>query len=377
MFIGAGVGTPLLMAYSIRRVDDTVLDALTRIAADQLDVALGDLDIGDDVSHDEMVEAIHDCRKRCKKLRGLVRLVRPALGEKRYKKANVTFRDAARELSPYRDDHALLSTFDDLVAAHADRIPDGGLGAIRAGLRDRARRSTETLAAGAKPVDRARRLLDDGRAQIDGWKLDTDGWDAMAGGIATTYERGRRALAVVRDRPDDGEFHELRKRVKYSWYHLRLVARTAPSIVEPLAGRFHDLSDGLGHAHDLVVLRSRILGDPEGFGGDARVRGAVELADGQRELLERRSIALARRLYSEKPKHFVRRLEGYWDAWSDGDAEPDVGEIADLAPVDGADRFGSSTVDQLRQIASDHDVPGRSSMRRDELVAALLADGRR
>ena len=71
-----------------------VLDELRNIAHDQLGAAISDLvEPGDD-----LVEAIHDCRKRCKKLRGLVRLVRPALGDQ-YSDANATFRDAGRELT--------------------------------------------------------------------------------------------------------------------------------------------------------------------------------------------------------------------------------------------------------------------------------------
>lgn len=64
------------MAYRIDPGAD-LQEELRAIARDQVEAALSDLsDPTDDV-----VAAVHDCRKRCKKLRGLVRLVRPALGE--------------------------------------------------------------------------------------------------------------------------------------------------------------------------------------------------------------------------------------------------------------------------------------------------------
>ena len=47
---------------------------------------------------------VHDVRKRCKKVRGLLRLVRPGLGPD-YRRANADVRDAARELSSLRDAH--------------------------------------------------------------------------------------------------------------------------------------------------------------------------------------------------------------------------------------------------------------------------------
>src|SRR5215475_2007881 len=63
-------------------------------------------------------ERIHSIRKRCKKLRGLLRLVRPSLGDT-YERENAYFRDVARALSPLRDVHVTLAAFD-AVLAHSD-----------------------------------------------------------------------------------------------------------------------------------------------------------------------------------------------------------------------------------------------------------------
>ena len=52
--------------------------------------------------------------------------------------------------------------------------------------------------------------------------------------------------------------HEWRKRTKDAGYHVRLLRDAAPSILEPLEDRFHDLSDALGDAHDLVVICERL-----------------------------------------------------------------------------------------------------------------------
>ena len=83
------------MSYTLV-TGETLTEAARRVAGEQLDDAIDDLS---DAVDDDPTEAIHDARKRCKKVRGLVRAVRPALGEDVYRVANDTARDAARELS--------------------------------------------------------------------------------------------------------------------------------------------------------------------------------------------------------------------------------------------------------------------------------------
>src|SRR6202012_1419562 len=53
-------------------------------------------------------ESIHVARKNFKRLRALLRLVRPAIGESRYKGENEEFRTASRPLSEIRDAKALV-----------------------------------------------------------------------------------------------------------------------------------------------------------------------------------------------------------------------------------------------------------------------------
>lgn len=69
------------------------------------------------------------------------------------------------------------------------------------------------------------------------WRRPTDA-DGMVWG---SVERG-----AAKDR------HEWRKRVKYGWYHMRLLTDASPAILSPLEERLHDLSDALGGDHDLA-----------------------------------------------------------------------------------------------------------------------------
>ncbi|MFP4512798.1 MAG: CHAD domain-containing protein [Acidimicrobiales bacterium] len=318
------------------------------------------------------MEAVHDCRKRCKKLRALVRLVRPSLGSQ-YRDANETFRDAARELSSIRDAESLLGTFDDVVAASIDQLPDGGLPGVRAGLRHRAVAATAKVEDDDDAMRRARRLLEQGREAIDDWSLNDDGWDAIGPGLHKTYTRGRKALGTVVDSPSPEHFHEWRKRAKYTWYHVRLLEDAAPSVLDPLGKRFKNLADALGDAHDLAVLEQLLTSSPDEFGGDEQVDGALVVLRGRRGALEEAARSLGARLYAETPDAFVDRLGRYWNTWQAMGDELRAGELAELYPPD--DGLEALNVGQLAAMAEAAGVPGRSGMRKADLIGALRALG--
>jgi len=300
------------VGYRFER-DETVGDAFRRIASTQSDKALDE--VGSAAANPADEEAIHDCRKRCKKIRGLIRLVRPALDQARYRAANEAFRDAARELSGLRDAQALLATFDSVVAVPTEPPRLDGFEPVRAELVRRAGTEPDGDDEGASTFQRAGDLLRAGHDLVVDADLHADGWGAIRGGLAQTYRRGRDALEVVYDDPTPDNFHELRKRAKYSWYHLRLLGPSAPAILDPLAKQFERLAEGLGDAHDLAVLRVQLDDDPDSFGGEDTVHAALELLDQHREKLEHDGVSLAEQLYAEPPKPFARRLERYWDAW--------------------------------------------------------------
>jgi len=300
------------VGYRFER-DETVGDAFRRIARAQSDKALDE--VGSAAANPADEDAIHDCRKRCKKIRGLIRLVRPALDQARYRAANEAFRDAARELSSLRDAQALLATFDSVVAVPTEPPRLDDFESVRAELVRRAGTEPDGDDAGASTFERAGDLLRAGHDLVVDADLHADGWGAVRGGLAQTYRRGRDALEVVYDDPTPDNFHELRKRAKYSWYHLRLLGPSAPAILDPLAKQFERLAEGLGDAHDLAVLRVQLDDDPDSFGGEATMHAALELLDQHREKLEHDGVSLAEQLYAEPPKPFARRLERYWDAW--------------------------------------------------------------
>lgn len=302
------------MGYSLEH-DEPVIDGIRRVCREELDGAVDDL--GPDFA-DEPHAAIHDVRKRCKKIRGAVRLVRPVVHSKRYERANALARDAARELGGFRDARALVATFERLRAV--TELDRDQLAATHEILLADQRAAEAEFSADHPALDAARHHLAELRDAIDRLTAKDTEWDAIAPGLVKTYERGRRAMTTSIDHPTGESFHEWRKRAKYTRYHLDLIAPSAPELLDPLEDAFHHLTDALGDAHDLFVLEQRLDGIDD-------VDGARLLVSGARADLERRAIHLGKRLYAEPGKRFEQRVGTYWRAWRSEPADAAAGSL--------------------------------------------------
>ena len=296
------------MGYRLRR-REAVDAGVARIAREQIDKALEEIGEASLDRH----ETVHQVRKRCKKLRGLARLVRPSLGG-RFRKINTTFRDAARELSLIRDAQSSIESFDKLVGEFEDPLEPDAFASIRQWLAE----ELEQASAGESDLDarlaRFANILRDARSRVDRWELTAAEFDAVCDGLAKTYGRGRDAMNPAYDRRTAEAFHEWRKRVKYHWYHLRLLQPIWSPVLKRQRQEADRLGDLLGDEHDLAVLRGRIV-EESGRWEPFNVEAFLGLLDRRRLELHSLAWPLGQRLYAEKPSALVRRFGCYWDAW--------------------------------------------------------------
>src|SRR5262249_43493939 len=107
-----------VMSFQLRP-EEALRKSLRRIVRRQMDAVLEELAAAPPGPRDE---AVHEARKSLKKIRAVLRLVRPAVGEKCYRRENTCFRDAGRPLTEVRDARILLETLDKLLAHFQEHI---------------------------------------------------------------------------------------------------------------------------------------------------------------------------------------------------------------------------------------------------------------
>jgi CHAD domain-containing protein len=302
------------MSYRLEP-DESVAEGVRRIAQEQLQKALGEMDDPDLGVH----ETIHQIRKRCKKLRGLVRLVRPAVPDL-YDRENTIFRDVARTVSDARDATAYLEAYDALMTHFAEEVDRSAFGPIRRTLTER-----RTALVERQDVDERlaafRETLVEAQDRVQRWQISVDGYDAVRDGLQKTYKRGWKGQRRAYDDPSDENFHEWRKRAKYHRYHMKLLRNLWDPLVNERRHKLHDLTDLLGDDHDLAEFKSVIEEEPDVFGDLDHLQAFLGLMDRRRGELQARSRPLGLRVYAEEPPALVERFGGYWRAWSEAQAQ--------------------------------------------------------
>ena len=295
-------------AYRLR-ADEPVPDGIRRVARAQLEGAHAAID---GASKRKLGEGVHDARKRLKRLRASVRLARAGLGDQRYRAANTAFRDIGRELSGTRDATVLIDTLDQTVEAAGDDLPGGVTASLRTRLEQERDQALAALKDDDARVGKVLGELADARTRTASWTFAEDGFDALEPGLARIYRRGRKAMREAKSDPSDENLHEWRKRVKDYWHALQLLRPADPKRMKKLASSAHDLSDLLGDDHDLVELRTYVMGHRDCFDGRSAQLALLAVINRRREDLQRQAFRLGAKLYGERPKRFVSKIERGW-----------------------------------------------------------------
>lgn len=292
--------------------DESVEEGIRRVITEQIERALEQLNDSKLSRH----ETVHQARKHCKKIRGALRLVRPALG-KAYAVENAWYRNAARKISDLRDTQAMIESYDELVERFGNQVD----GRVIRPIRDELERRRQATAVDA---DRADALLQEfgealaeGRGRVVKLAVDGEGCRAVLAGMRKTYARARDAVDAIDEAPTREAFHEWRKRTKYHWYHMRLLRDSWPKAVRARRDEAKRLADVLGEHHDLCVLREVLLDDADTFAGKGGQPALLGLIAQRLVELERDSRPLGQRLFAEKPKHLARRFKAYLAIWAD------------------------------------------------------------
>lgn len=266
-----------------------------KIAAEQIDAALDDIATSEDFD-----DTVHELRRHCKKIRGLLRLVRPNFPD--FAPENTAFRDAANALSASRDAAVMLETFDALFKDE----PSETCNTLRSRLADNVRRvSRQEDRTGL--LDGFAEAMDSARKRVKDWTFEAQGFALIEPGLHDTYARMRKRLKAAEKTGEDEDFHEWRKETKGHWFQVTLLKDCAPDRLGARRDQLDMLGEYLGDHHNLAVLADGL----EALAGplDETMDKAIS---GRQDYLTKKAFALGRQLTVDSPKALVSRFEKFW-----------------------------------------------------------------
>lgn len=275
--------------------------------------------------------AIHEMRKASKRIRALLRMVRPAIGERVFKAENAALRDAARIVSGVRDGAVLV----DAAAQMRDRYGHLLAPGVFLDLDDRLRRRHQRMLGRVLDDDDVLEsvigVLHRARSRYAAWPIDledprlsvgrssrraiSNDFASIGPGVAATYREGQGAMRSAISVPTPERFHEWRKHVKYLRHQMEIVSPVWPEVVGGLARSLSQLGDVLGDDHDQSELVRLVASLPDLMPDPDERNLLVALSQQRRRELQGAALVMGKRIYAESADRFAVRLEAYWSAW--------------------------------------------------------------
>lgn len=275
-----------------------------RIAREQIQRAQHQLEAGEDAT-----VAVHETRKCLKRLRALLRLIRPAIGERAFRSENAHLRDIGGMLSGTRDRHVLIQTVAKLETASGH---DGLGDAVRYLLSEQNGDQGDDVDAAA--MKKALKELHEADKRLAKLQIAGSGFDVVARGLEASYRKARQAFRHAYELLDDEDFHEWRKGTQQHWRHMVLLSRAWPNCLGARINEARQLSQFLGDDHDLAILTAYIRSDRAALIPTEQANLIEEIARERQAELRALARPMGQRLFAEGPKALRRRMGAYWDA---------------------------------------------------------------
>ena len=293
------------MAYRLKLKASLALE-VRRIALEQIELARSALS-----RRSDHASAVHDARRSLKRLRAMLRLVRPAVGESWFKHGNRQLADLGQRLSRRRDLDVMVVTLSKL---------ENGSGGLAKAVADRLRRSVQRSRRqpnGPAAPESDRSLGSDLRRAerlFSGERLRRIELKHVADGLQQSYRRARHAFREAYDCSSDEAFHNWRKTTQAHWRHMQLLGRGWPESIGARAAEAKELSRLLGEDHDLSVLLAFARGKECSHLSApdlAALTAACLAAQGQiRDVAKLHG----ERLFADRPGQLSKRILRYWKA---------------------------------------------------------------
>ncbi|MFB9947422.1 CHAD domain-containing protein [Rhizobium puerariae] len=298
------------MAYRLRPAKSFTAE-FRSVAESQLSRAIHLLEKQPDGPH----EAIHDARKKFKRVRALYRLVQPDAREFR-RRENARIRDMAMTLSAVRDATALVETVDYLASQAVSAEEMAALAFASKTLtkrRDRIASEEHDLPAKmAAAVDTCREAI----GATEGLELDNDP-RKTAKRLAKAWRKQRLrahgALSACEEHADAEAYHELRKCGQTYWMHLSLLDDIWPSAMLAKQRQAKELVDLLGHEHDLSVLTGLVNESPELFGDSDTLALMLGAIIARQQALRHEALEKAEDVFADSPEAESALIALLWE----------------------------------------------------------------
>lgn len=251
---------------------------------------------------------VHLTRRSIKRLRAMLRLLKPSYGQK-ITPINAALRDAARALSGARDAAVVRQTLNKLRKKAATRAENDAIEKLLSLFPE------EKAAPPGHAMGEAKSLIATARRVLATLHLHENHalTNNIIEGYVAIYRKGQKGLHASEENPTTDGLHEWRKAVQDRRYAAQLFRADWPEAGEAPAKALGTLSDHLGVDHDLAMVADFL----EQVGEDEQLdfvecRALLTLVNRERVKRREKAFALGHELYGSK----TGKIRKKWNDWA-------------------------------------------------------------
>lgn len=254
---------------------------------------------------------IHQARRHLKILRSAIRIIQYDISPTQYQTENTFYRDIARNLSKARDQTAMIET----ITKFLGNKPKSSLREILEKLKTEIELNRQKqLAANRNNIREATHMMRGHSLITKTLNWEADYKDHIVRALTKSYRQSLDCHNICLTKITDENIHEYRKKAKYLRYQLLILHNVWPSMFRFLEQEFHQLTDYLGEANNLTVLKNYIDQSPP-F-NRKNVNTLISKMQKNKLKLANSAIDLGNRLFAEDPKQFRKRVTIYVQQWT-------------------------------------------------------------
>src|SRR5680860_1427090 len=264
-------------------------------------------------------DAVPKIRENFKSIRAALRLVRD--DHKSYKKENEFYRDEAKKILVVQQAIAMVKAVDLINEQYSERLYKNAFTDLREKLETHKKKEIESALNEEHIFQEMRQNLDGKCGNFKDTLSKPLARETIVSGLKKVYERGRKAQKKLSDTSTNETIHELQKRTNYLEIQLALLSPIWSEMIDVWQAELQKLSH--------LLLTSEALNQLSGFLRDNSDTKAKEegvylmntLIEGHKEQVQQHAVLSAQKIFSLKPKHFIKIFTTAWDAYNSESAQ--------------------------------------------------------
>jgi len=285
---------------------EEISHAAHRILSEQYDLI-----ISSSKNSENIDVAVHDIRKASKRIRAVLRMLRPDLPPEIYLRENVFLKEISRKLAVARNFHVFEDEFENIVSAGIIELSDKTVKLITQHLKEKKTDSFELLTGLAifhsiatKTQEVKLRFL-----EVD---LSMLGPHTVYKGIGKVFAWGQKQMVHSQQFPTDENLHELRKRIKTLMYLVKLIKDVSPEFFNGYFKGLKSASLALGEDHNMAELGDYLdTLEDEIIPADEKLKLESYISS-QRQQIQLEVWPEIAKLYTGQAGEFSKRVKAYW-----------------------------------------------------------------